>query len=342
MFLNRQPLLCACILLTGVLTLSACSSSDSDDDVTPDSNATTEANPTTDPNTATEPNTTTDANTTTGSSTTTDANAATGSNTTTDANATTGSNTATENSPASLRARAAINNGFYLSRRENYGSGGMLVGGVIYSLNASENLIEARNLEDESLVDSVYRYDDNGNLTSISFLSFDDFLAPIGDEIYTISIEQENGALQVIDVDYLVGAELDYQIVYTYDGEGRPLSSVLRFVDTNDIEEQQYNYENGVLVSITGTDSEVEGGTVTETISRDEQGRVSIVNISYDPIDAFSTQRTFYSYDQNGNVSEMSLQDADGRVIFREVYTYQATEEPVFNLINYDIYFQQQ
>jgi len=330
MFLNRQPLLCACILLTGVFTLSACSSSDSDDDVTPDSNATTEANPTTDPNTATEPNTTTDANTTTGSSTTTDANA------------TTGPNTATENSPASLRARAAINNGFYLSRRENYGSGGMLVGGVIYSLNASENLIEARDLEDESIVDSVYRYDDNGNLTSISFLSFDDFLAPIGDEIHTVSIEQENGALQVIDVDYLVGAELDYQIVYTYDGEGRPLSSALRFVDTNDIEEQQYNYENGVLVSKTGTDSEVEGGTVIENITRDEQGRVSIVNISHDPIDAFSTQRTFYSYDQNGNVSEMSLQDADGRVIFREVYSYQATDEQVFNLINYNIYFQQQ
>ena len=318
MFLNRQPILPTFIVLAGLLTLSACSSSDSDDDATSDSDLTTEAN------------------------TTTGANVATDTSTTTDSNATTGSDTTAEDSPASLRARAAINNGFYLSRRENYGAGGMLLGGAIYSLNASENLIEARDLEDESIVDSVYRYDNNGNLTSISFLSVADFLAPIGDEIGTVNIEQENGALQVIDVDYFAGSELDYQIVYTYDDDGRPLSSVRRFVDTDESEEQQYNYENGVLVSITGTDSDVEGGIVTETITRDEQGRVSIVNISYEPVDAFSTQRVVYSYDQNGNVSEMSLLDSDGAVGFREVYTYQATEEPVFNLINYDIYFHQQ
>lgn len=145
----------------------------------------------------------------------------------------------------------------------------------------------------------------------------------------------------MIDVDYFVGREKDYEIVITYDGEGRPSRSVRRFVGTDDLEEQQYNYENGVLVSITGTDIELDGVTVTETITRDEQERVSIVETRYESMGAFSsTQRVVYSYDQNGNISEMSVQDGDGGVIFREVYTYQAIQEPVFNLINFDIYFQ--
>ena len=325
MFLNRQLLLPTCILILGLFTLSACSSNDSDDDTTSDSDTTTEAN------------------------TTTGASAATDTSTTTDSNATTGSDTAAEDSPASLRARAAINNGYYLSRRDDYGSDGVLLGGATYTLKASENLIEMRDLEDESIVDSVYRYDDIGNLTSISFLSYDDFLAPIGDEIGTVNFEQENGALQVIDVDYFVGAELDYQIVYTYDDEGRPLSSVRRFVGTDESEVQQFNYENGVLVSITGTDVELEGVTVTETIIRDEQGRVSRVETRYEPMNGVSTPNVVYiapsdvvySYDQNGNVSEMSILESDGAVGFREVYTYQAIQEPLFNLINFDIYFQQ-
>ena len=249
-------------------------------------------------------------------------------------------NTDDAGDPAAVLARAAINNGYYLSRVEEFDFDGSSLGGYSYSLNSAESRIERRDLDNDTEVDGYFRYNDQGDLTSISFLSTFEALAPLGDEIHRVDVERSNGRLDAIDVEYMIGNEEDTRTVYMYGDDGRISDITKNYLDSIGTEQQTLTYENGVLVSIVGNDIELPGVTITETVERDAQGRVSVIRPAFNPAQpGFEVENIVFLYDANGNISEEQLQDGQGNVVFREVYTYEATSESVFNLQNYNVYF---
>ena len=242
--------------------------------------------------------------------------------------------------PAALLARSAINNGYYLSRTEIFGSDGSSLGGFSYTLNSDESRIEGRSLEDETVIQSLYRYDENGDISSVRFLSALDALATLGEDIQRVDVGRVNGVLQTISVNNLVGNEEDTVTTFSYNSAGRITRTNTEYLEANVTEAQQYTYDGGVLVSVFGNDIEIPGLTITSTITRDAQGRVSMVSPSYDPPElAVGIPTEVYLYDLNDNVSEIQFQADDGSISLREVYSYEATSEAVFNLSNYNIYF---
>lgn len=220
---------------------------------------------------------------------------------------------------------------------------GLSLGITTYTLNSESNTIESRDAEDVDVLSAVYRYDDGGDLNSISFLSFDEILGPVGSEIQSIDLERQAGELQAIDVDYLIGNESDFRIALSYDASGRILSEQISYQGVTEPVVTTYNYDaNGMLMSLVGGDIELPGVTVTRTLSRDSQGRVSVVDITYMPQNSLITdEREIYTYDTNGNISEIGFQDSNGAITEREVFSYAATTEPVFDLTNYILYYAQ-
>ena len=244
--------------------------------------------------------------------------------------------------PAAFLARSVINNGYYLSQSELFGSDGASFGGASYVLDPEENQIEVRELGSQEGIEALYTYDDVGDLLSVRYLSTSELLAPIGDDIQRVDVQRENGVLQKISVDYLVGNEEDFETEFMYDSAGRIASTITTYASTMAIETQQYAYVNDVLSAISGNDVEIPNVVVTDTIIRDAEGRVSLVNTMYEPAQpGLEVMNKTYIYDAAGNISEILYQDDGGRTTFREVFTYEVTNEPVFNLPFYRLYFTQ-
>jgi len=89
-------------------------------------------------------------------------------------------------------------------------------------------------------------------------------------------------------------------------------------------------------------DAEIPNVAVTDTITRDSESRVSLVSTMYEPAQpGLEVKNKIYIYDAAGNISEILYQDDGGRTAFREVFTYEVTNVPVFNLPFYEIYFTQ-
>lgn len=245
------------------------------------------------------------------------------------------------NSPAATLARNFVNNGFYLSSTEEFGADGRSFGGTTYTLNTDENIIEARSLENESIVETIFRYNASGDIASVSALSTSELLAPVGDEILRSDIEYIDGALHEINVENLVGVEEDYQSIFSYNTDGTISSVNTIRLDTNRTEQSTFNYEEGLLTTITGNETELPSLTFISTISRDNEGRVGTVQTVYESSTntSIGPMNIVYLYDENGNISERQYLSEDGNLNIRDVFTYLPTTENVFNLNNYDIYF---
>jgi len=125
-----------------------------------------------------------------------------------------------------------------------------------------------------------------------------------------------------------------------YDDEGRIIEINRLLLESNNTGTSTYNYENGLLSSITGNDAEFPTDIFIRTITRDSQNRITaITTVNGEESLTISPSTYVYLYDDNGNVSERQFQDEAGNIIIREVFTYEATEEAVANLVNVGLYF---
>jgi len=254
-----------------------------------------------------------------------------------------------DDSPAATLARAFTINGFFLTQSETFDADGRLLNVVAYELDPEENIIEARITLGESLVDDFaqeveifsFRYNDDGDITSVSILSNSDTLAPIGDEISRTENTYVDGALQETNRRFFAGNEEDNLTTIVYDAEGRVIETNTTFLESEASEITIFNYENGLVSSITGTDVEIPGATFTSAVTRDSQNRISTVRTVYEDAPfTIGPSVYMYLYDDDGNVSERQLLDDAGNINIRDVFTYEATEETVANIINVGLYFE--
>lgn len=251
-------------------------------------------------------------------------------------------NADSNDSAAALLARGFINNGFYLSSLEYFGADGSSSDGISFTLNTDENTIEGRGLSDQSALELLYRYNDDGDLTSLTTFSADALLPATDEVISQLELIRVNGALQEGNLVFSFGNEEDERSVYVYDSAGRLSGITITLLESNAVEETTFNYVNDLLSSITSNDAEIPGAISTQTISRDSEGRIASVRRVTDTMSdniIVSAETMNYLYDENGNISEMQRVGDDGNLISRDVFTYLATDESVFNLINLQLYY---
>ena len=231
--------------------------------------------------------------------------------------------------------RANEINGSVVSTVENFDSAGNLTVRANYVFNQADSSISQRSLDNSGATTETHRFflDKRGLVTQVNVLNEGD------DSIVVQTLERDVAGRLLRFEGPVIGDTSEDTEIYEYRYENnRIVSRTQSFGDSDKQVEGEFFYGDlGQLERIAFTDSD-SGDTNTIFFTNNAQGQS--VKSEVDALTDGTVDLTLlFLYDDAGNVTTIDRFNRNNALISRRVFTYESTDLPVTNILNYALFY---